>query len=75
LAHSSAPSCITNERIVRETGDGLHRKLAQQTSSESRLYVTFATDALMMALEIEGWMTQQPRTRQFHPHCFEECRL
>jgi hypothetical protein len=36
------------------------RLLMAAASSKARLDVMLATDALVMALEIEGWMTRQP---------------
>ena len=37
--------------------------LMAAATSEGRLAVMLATDALVMALEVEGWMTLQPRRR------------
>ena len=44
------------------------RLLMAAATSESRIYVMLATDALLMALEIEGWMTRQPRVRKAKVH-------
>jgi hypothetical protein len=46
------------------------RLVLAAASSESRLSVTFATDALLVALEIEGWMTAQQRMREASIHDF-----
>ena len=46
------------------------RLLLAAASSEARLAVMLATDALVMALELEGWMTQQQRTRRTNIHDF-----
>jgi hypothetical protein len=40
------------------------RLLLEAVSSKSRLSLMLVTDALVMALEIEGWMTLQKRIRQ-----------
>ena len=42
------------------------RLLMAAASSESLLYVMLATDALTMALEIEGWITRRPRPRRIN---------
>lgn len=46
------------------------RMLLAATSSKTRLGVMRVTDALVTALEIEGWMTLQLRTRQTNIHDF-----
>ena len=46
------------------------RLLLAAASSEARLAVMLATDALVMALELEGWMTLQQRTRGTNIHDF-----
>ena len=40
------------------------RLLMAAATSGRRLDVMLATDALVMTLEVEGWMTRQPRSRQ-----------
>jgi len=46
-----------------ETGDGPHPNLHNRRAANPA-FTMLAADALMMALEIEGWVTQRPRTRQ-----------
>lgn len=40
------------------------RLLMKAAKESSRLYLKLATDALVAALEIEGWMTSKPRRRE-----------
>ena len=54
---------LTPQQRYRRHWFAVGRLLMAAASSESRLHVMLATDALMMALEIEGWITRQPRTR------------
>ncbi|MEZ5786235.1 MAG: hypothetical protein R3D62_07135 [Xanthobacteraceae bacterium] len=46
------------------------RLLLAAASGKTRLSVMLATDALLAALELEGWMTLRPRTRPVTVHDF-----
>lgn len=54
---------LTARRRLGRHWFAVGRLLMEAAKSGSRVYVMLVTDALVMALEIEGWMSREPRVR------------